>query len=724
MRRGLLVALNIFLVVCALSTCAGAAGRRVALVVGVSKYEHAAVLTNTVNDANDMTAALKRAGFDVELLIDPNRAALEAAIRRYGDRSVGAELSLFHYSGHAIEAGGRNWILPVTANLNSERDLRFEAIDLSTILEQTDGAAQVSIVFLDACRDNPFAGRIAAARRDVVSRGLGRVDIAATGMLVAFAAAPGQVASDGDGKNSPFTASLISHIATPGLEIKTLLARVTKDVVEKTKGKQRPWQNSSLEADVYLIAPPDKPAAPTAQSSVNLEGIFWDSIKTSRDPADFKAYLAQFPKGVFVELARNRLAMLEQRTTVTPPQSTGPPQAAPSEAMPRNSTTNPAVPSVSAFHAALVAQFHGFAVAAEEAEARAHSYETAGEHKAMAVAVQGRHTWRSVRWPTDEAATTATLEGCQIYYGEPCTLVAVGHQLEPASGSAAVIRDMARTRYSGRLDPERIPAVNSELRRRPDVASYRTATGAKAAAYHPWGRLFIVTNAPGQFEAEEQALARCNNDPDRKGHDGPCYLYAAGDRVVLPQRLAKPRPQPQTISEAFAYLGVPGYSYAYGNDKAHKAIAFAPESGQTFRWTGSSSLPIAEERALEGCQLQYRTTCVLLASDDVLHAPDAWKAARRDMPRLHYDGPYKPENVPLFSGTPSELQSYGSLPAPKAMVIRPNRGRLRTATGVTPQEAQAKALAACNDDDDAMPCFVYAVNDRVLLGQRLTEPMK
>src|SRR5262249_11038526 len=186
-----------------------AGGARIALVIGVSKYEHAASLPNTINDANDMTAALKRLGFDVETVLDPSRSVLEAAVRRYGDRSVGAEVSLFHYSGHALEAAGLNWILPATANINSERDLRFEAIDLTSILEQTDGAVRVSIAFLDACRANPFAGRLAAARRNAVSHGLARVDISASGMLVAFSTAPGQLALDGDGRNSPFTAALL-----------------------------------------------------------------------------------------------------------------------------------------------------------------------------------------------------------------------------------------------------------------------------------------------------------------------------------------------------------------------------------------------------------------------------------------------------------------------------------------------------------------------------------
>jgi uncharacterized caspase-like protein len=290
------------------------AGGRVALVVGVSNYEHAGRLANTLNDANDVAAALKRLNFEVETLLDPNRLTLEGAVRRYGDRSVNADVSLFYFSGHALEWASRNWLLPASASLATERDLRFEAIDLSAVQEQADGAARISIVVLDACRDNPFSRRLAATRRAAAPRGLARVDVTLGGVLVAFSTGPGQVAIDGIGakRNSPFTAALLKYIETPGLEIKSLLARVTKDVVEETNGVQRPWQNSSLEGDFYFLPPPVAAAASPAQSLVTLDSMFWDSIKASRNAADFKAYLTRFPNGVFVELAQNRLAALQQ----------------------------------------------------------------------------------------------------------------------------------------------------------------------------------------------------------------------------------------------------------------------------------------------------------------------------------------------------------------------------------------------------------------------------
>src|SRR5262249_45117579 len=145
--------------------------RRVALVIGVANYRHAPVLANAANDGADMAKALERLGFEVEYLADADRAAFEAGLRRLGQRARGASASLFYYAGHALELVGRNWLIPSTAELQSERDLRFEAIDLDSALEQMEGVSRLSIVLVDACRDNPFRLQIAAGVRDLPLRG-------------------------------------------------------------------------------------------------------------------------------------------------------------------------------------------------------------------------------------------------------------------------------------------------------------------------------------------------------------------------------------------------------------------------------------------------------------------------------------------------------------------------------------------------------------------------
>ena len=185
--------------------------RRVALVVGISKYKYVPQLANTANDANGVAAALERLGFQVVSLIDPDRAALESAIRDLGTMAEGGEASVFYYAGHAMEVSGQNLLVPAPAKIESDRDIRFETVDLDSVLDSVSGRARVSLLILDSCRDNPFSKRLVASSRTISLRGLGSID-AAAGTLIAFATAPGKTAEDGDSRNSPFTKALLHHI--------------------------------------------------------------------------------------------------------------------------------------------------------------------------------------------------------------------------------------------------------------------------------------------------------------------------------------------------------------------------------------------------------------------------------------------------------------------------------------------------------------------------------
>ena len=137
---------------------------RIALVVGVSAYVNVPVLRNTTNDATAVGAALERLGFAVDIVLDPNKAALDNAIRRLGERAVGADAALFYYAGHALEAAGKNWVVPVSANIRKLRDLPYETSDLDILLDQLDGAARLSIIILNSCRENPFRLRLGEGR--------------------------------------------------------------------------------------------------------------------------------------------------------------------------------------------------------------------------------------------------------------------------------------------------------------------------------------------------------------------------------------------------------------------------------------------------------------------------------------------------------------------------------------------------------------------------------
>ncbi len=169
------------------------------------------------------------------------------------------------------------------------------------------------------------------------------------------------------------------------------------------------------------------------------------------------------------------------------------------------------------------------------------AYEGARTHKAL-VGVPGtdRH-WLVVGLRSGEFAQERALEGCQVWSNRPCALIALDDLVtaEPADGKWPV-RDMPRVHYAGTFDPERIPSALPAMRGRADVLGYRDAPGPKAAAFHQSGRIFIVTKAENQRAAEERALGECNAEPVRNGQGGPCFLYAAGDQVILPARRSAP----------------------------------------------------------------------------------------------------------------------------------------------------------------------------------------
>ena len=230
----------------------GQAQRRVALVVGNGAYQAVPQLANPVPDAVAVARVLQAAGFQTDLVRDADRNALAAALRRFGTAAEGAELAVFYFAGHGIQIGGDNHLLPVDARLSHVRDVDYELVGLPLVLRAMQGA-QARILFLDACRDNPLAAQVRGlSGTRSVGLGLARVETVDLGTLVAFSTSPGAVALDGTGANSPFTEALVRHMATPGLEVRQLMTRVRRSVVEATGGRQIPWDNSSLITEVVL----------------------------------------------------------------------------------------------------------------------------------------------------------------------------------------------------------------------------------------------------------------------------------------------------------------------------------------------------------------------------------------------------------------------------------------------------------------------------------------
>jgi tetratricopeptide (TPR) repeat protein len=233
-----------------------ALGHRVALVIGNSKYVYANKLPNPANDAADVSQVLRKLGFDVIEGRDLDRHGMEDKIRAFGRKlEAGADLAVLFYAGHGMQVGGRNYLIPVDAKLERSGDLTLDTIELGQILAQMEAEKRVNLVFLDACRDNPLArsfARSLGTRSASVGSGLAPVQ-SAIGTMIAYATQPDNVALDGEGRNSPFTTALLKYIATPRLEIGSIMKRVRADVIATTREKQVPWDHSSLVGDVILV---------------------------------------------------------------------------------------------------------------------------------------------------------------------------------------------------------------------------------------------------------------------------------------------------------------------------------------------------------------------------------------------------------------------------------------------------------------------------------------
>ncbi|MGE0388215.1 MAG: caspase family protein [Gammaproteobacteria bacterium] len=339
-----------------------------ALVIGNSAYKHSP-LRNPVNDARAMAQALAETGFSVTLLEDGTETSMRRAIRAFGDELLRGGAGLFYYAGHGMQVRGRNYLIPVNADIQREDEVEDQAVDANFVLTKMDTAKNaLNIMILDACRNNPFHRSFRSA-----TQGLAQME-APSGTLIAFATAPGSVAADGDGDNGVYTKHLLQQVRQPGVPVEQLFKQVRNGVMADTKERQVPWESSSLRGDFYFLpaaassrlteeqlhkavqaaareseqrsaqeraqlqsamekmidealarqraeleaqrgatAPAAVAPAPVAAVAPGtherqVELAFWDSIKASANPADFKAYLERYPQGAFAPIARNRLA--------------------------------------------------------------------------------------------------------------------------------------------------------------------------------------------------------------------------------------------------------------------------------------------------------------------------------------------------------------------------------------------------------------------------------
>ena len=309
------------------------AERRVALIVGNSNYAAVPQLPNPSRDANAVAKMFKEAGFEtIETYVDVGNLDFKRAIRKFEDTAMDADIAVLFYAGHGIEIGGINYLVPIDAKLASDRDAADEAIPLDRLVLSADGAKKLRVIILDACRDNPYAGKMRKESRAAlraVSSGLGKVEPSSTDTLIAYAAKAGSTAEDGERDHSPFTAALLKHLTVPGLDLRLAFGRVKDEVMKSTSGRQEPFVYGSLGGGNYSLvaAPAEVKGATTAvDSDVKADYSLVEKINSR---GAWEVFLSTHKTGFYSDLAREQLKKFPQvtslgPTTVPPPPARGP----------------------------------------------------------------------------------------------------------------------------------------------------------------------------------------------------------------------------------------------------------------------------------------------------------------------------------------------------------------------------------------------------------------
>lgn len=284
------------------------AEKRVALVIGNSAYNNVSKLPNPANDAEAIGVLFKSVGFDVvEQRQNLGNAEMRRVIRDFSEKAQGADLAVVFFAGHGIEVDGVNYLIPTDSRLERDVDVEDEAVSLDRLLKMIEPAKRLRLVILDACRDNPFgkAMKRTIATRSI-GRGLGPIEPSTSDTLIAFAAKAGSTAIDGAGPNSPFTAALLKHLVTPGLDVRLALGQVRDDVLKATGSKQEPFVYGSLGGSTVTLTALTKDEQATQQRidpNADVARDYEAAAKVGTKDA-WDAFLVIYPNGFYAQLAR------------------------------------------------------------------------------------------------------------------------------------------------------------------------------------------------------------------------------------------------------------------------------------------------------------------------------------------------------------------------------------------------------------------------------------
>ena len=309
-RTGLRIVLAVLALV--LAGQLALADKRVALVVGNASYTFAP-LSNPLNDASDIAAALRRLQFDVMERNDLAEAKFDTALDEFEGKAKDADVALFFFSGHGVRVDKSGYLVPTGFEPASEGSALRRLIGIQETVERIEKAARVSVFVLDACRDSPLPEQL---RRGGKSKGFGAdkglplLSELGSNTFIVYATVPGETASDGTGRNSPFTAALLRHLETPGLEIQTMFTRVTADVVRETGRRQQPERLSRLQHELVLLPAGSSVPPPAAPWSADAQA--WSVVQNSQSEAVLEEFARRFPDSVYAGFAKARMDELKR----------------------------------------------------------------------------------------------------------------------------------------------------------------------------------------------------------------------------------------------------------------------------------------------------------------------------------------------------------------------------------------------------------------------------